>query len=126
MACFWIGILQSLTEDDLSKIGAKRTPESVREALKNHNVLTKNVLWQGSELTEQQLNENFTAVKEHNGNVHDGYLCSTFDPFLFLIGELFELEIRHRYLNCTVEYKHRSASRSIRFTSNSGHFTYSK
>ena len=92
--------------------------------LKNSNLMTKNIIWNGSKLSNMELQENMHAIKTFNiNNINNGYGCSTCDPFLLLICELFCVNINHYYLNRIMKYENKKESRKIiTFRSNYGHF----
>ena len=76
----------------------KLSPLNIIKFLKSNNRKTENVEWQCTELTKKQLAENVNAVRAYKYKsklIMDGYLCSTFDPFLFLFAELMEVTIEH-------------------------------
>jgi len=56
-------------------------------------------------------------------HINNGYNCSICDPFLFLVAEIFKVNITHKYLNTIVHYCHiKKPERTLYFTSNTGHF----
>lgn len=102
MSCFWIGILNCLrlqTTDEYIK--------GIIKYLKTNNKKTINILWNNTPLTENNLDENYTSILQLNENdIHNGYLCSTFEPVLFLLCELFHINIVHNYRQTTITYTH--------------------
>jgi len=75
MTCFWDGLLANLKPKDFARIGVKKKPRKAQDfaaILKERNTKTTSVSWQG-----------------------ERYDCSSFDPFLFLVAELFEVSIIH-------------------------------
>ena len=125
MTCFWSGLLGCLHQNDFRRIGILRKP-SIRNfvtLLKSRNKITENVLWQDTKLTDKFKKECFEAVKELNVNsINNGYLCSTCDPFLILVSELFKVNIIHNYCNININYKCIGAGKTIKVKSNKGHF----
>lgn len=125
MTCFWSGLLGCLHQYDFRRIGILRKP-SIRNfvtLLKSRNKITENVLWQDTKLTDKFKKECFESVKELNVNsINNGYLCSTCDPFLILVSELFKVNINHRYCNTMIKYKCINAVKTINVKSNRGHF----
>jgi len=104
-----------------------------------YNKKCENVIWNNQILSKQLLEESFNHVKDFIKNntksdikndnknimpiVNNGYLCSICDPFLILICELFEFEIKHKYLNNMMIYKNKNGKRrTIGFSSDQGHF----
>ena len=156
MSCFWDALFSSLTDNDykflyikihdihnnMDKIDREKLKVILCEIKKTNlcdlvkllikfNCLCKEVQWNGEELGEQLLKENYEHIKdfiENNGKdlnsiINSGYLCSVCDPFLILICQLFRLEIHHKYLDNTMIYKNTiNCRRIIRFKSNRGHF----
>ena len=108
MACFWNSILNRLQEDKLFNDinnNIRITPLLFTRSLKRNNKKTNNVIWQGKELTEKQKEENLEHIKSYDEKeINNGYLCSSFDPFLFLICELFDISIINQYNGTRIEY----------------------
>jgi hypothetical protein len=92
--------------------------------VQEHNIPTKNILWNGQELTKQQYKENMERIKEIKPDlINNGYDCSSFDPLLFLIAELFETCIVHNYMKTQfIYYNRKFPHKSIIVHSNSRHF----
>ena len=95
MTCFWNGILKGLKKDDLEYITKRpvnRWP-TIRELiifLKKSNRMTDNVTWNSNTLSKMEKEENKHAIKTFNiSGINNGYGCSTCDPFLLLICEIF-------------------------------------
>lgn len=126
MTCFWDGIMRALSSEDFNYINEKKTNRiNFIKMLKNKNKLINNVLWNGKQLTRQEMLEHYQAIKDYNINgIGDGHLTSTCDSFLLLICELFRVDINHKYLNVIINYKNKTGPRKIlRFKSNKGHFS---
>ena len=118
MTCFWDGLIKILRP-----LYIFRSPVDVILYLKYNNKKTKTVLWNNEPLTEKELQENFEAISNlDTRNIRNGYLCSTFDPVLFLISELLEIEIHHKYIDNIIIYSHKNSQKKINVYSNSGHF----
>lgn len=127
MTCFWDGIINSLDTNDLNKIQiqTKPTVDLFIEKIKSHNRKTKNVLWNNTTISEQQLEENYNAVKDYDQTTkNEGYYCSTFDPIIFLVSEIFELNIEHKYLKNIINYTHENYIKTVNYNSSRSHFTY--
>tara|TARA_Y100000590_G_C14976129_1_gene734373 strand:+ start:58 stop:450 length:393 start_codon:yes stop_codon:yes gene_type:complete len=127
MTCFWDGLLAGLTKEDFTTFHLKHKPnvKAFIQLLQKSAVRTTHVVCNGTQPTEQQLTENLEAVREFNINtIHGGYDCSTFDPFLFLVAELFNLNITHTYLKKhVIQYNNtHHEKRKLRFMSDRGHF----
>ena len=126
MACFWNSIINRLNKDEYFKKinnNIKLIPEHLILSLKENNRKTNNVIWQNNELTKKQKEENFEHIKSYNlKDIYNGYYCSTFDPFLFLICDLFEISITNYYNNYKIEYINKFKSRyTIILYNNKGH-----
>ena len=125
MTCFWKGILKNLSDDDFKKYNINKPKnKDFVIFLKNHNSKTINVEWNNQKLSQKQLEENFTHIKDFDSNsINEGYLCSTCEPFLFLVSHLFEVNINHNYCGHLMKYKINDNSRLINFNSNKSHFS---
>ena len=129
MSCFWDSILNKVRIEDFQKIfnhSGKPNPETFAKMLIKENVKTENVLWNSQILKEQQLQENYEHIQEFNvSNVNQGYDCSTCDPFILIICELFKISIQHVYLGKTIEYTHKknvfNNNYTIKLQSDKGH-----
>lgn len=125
MACFWNGILSQLSPADFLPFGLEKKPKPKQFVLllQINNVRTSAVSCQGTRLTEQQMEENYQSVEGYDKEkVNDGYLCSSSDPFLFLVSEIFLVDIDHKYLNKIIQYRHVRGKRTLHFQSNKSHF----
>ena len=125
MACFWQGIISSLTKNDKSKllINNNNIPALIK-ALKKCNTKNIEVMWQNTKLSKKQKEENYIHIKDYNTDSYNkGYLCSTCDPFLILLCNVLGVNIKHHYLNNEIIYSCKSNKMYI-FKSNKGHFTY--
>ena len=126
MTCFWDGILKTLNNNDFNLVVPNM--KKIRNInfvvfLKNKNIKTNNVKWNGQNLTQKQLEENFEHIKVFNPNtIGGGYLCSTCEPFLFLVAELFKVNINHNYMGHVMQYRIDNARKTLNFRSNKGHF----
>ena len=108
MSCFWDTLLSRIKKDDIQTILSLHnpTPKDFANTLKNKNILTDNVLWMGEEITQQMKEENIEHIKEYDSStIRSGYLCSTCDPFLLLITELFQIKIIHHYNKVVINYQ---------------------
>lgn len=120
MTCFWDGINNALRLNINSR--------SLVTLLKINNIRTKNVLWNGSPLNEKQMEENYERIQNLNtDSIFSGYDCSTFDPVLFLVSELYRVDIKHTFIDTTINYKYKNdnsllCNRTLYFNSDRGHF----
>ena len=125
MTCFWQGLINSLDTKDFIKVGYKNKPNEIKyvELLKLNNKLCENVTWQSTILTKQFLQESFEAIKNLNiSSIRNGYLCSTCDPFLILVSEIFKVNINHNYNNIIINYTIKNSRKTLNFKSNKSHF----
>lgn len=125
MTCFWDGIISSLDKDDLKILGLKSNPsqEQLAKKLMEKNIKTTSILWQNKQLSDNELAENYIHIADYtHWSLHQGYLCSTCDPFLCLISELLMINIDHTYLDNTIHYKHPLSVKTVRYKSDRGHF----
>ena len=126
MTCFWRGVLTALNKRIFVYKINNPKPREFISVLKLNAIKTKDVLWNGNSLTEKELNENLQGIKELNINeINRGYDCSTCDPYLLLICQLFKVHINHDFNGARIEYRYNSPDESIQtihFKSDSGHF----
>lgn len=128
MTCVWNGLLKAIPIGSFKIIdnGIIRKPNAydLVTLLKQNNKRQEDVSWNGTKLTEKEIEENFEAVKCFNRNsIQGGYLCSTCDSFLCLVCQLFKINIRHNYNGHIMNYQYKDGNvRTIRVQSNRGHF----
>jgi hypothetical protein len=126
MTCFWDGILQALDTSDFQVVGCNNrlNRRQLIDLLKNNNAEIEDVTWNGKKLTNQEMKEHFEAIKDYNINsINQGHLCSSCDSFLLLICQLFNVNIKHLYMNVNIEYQNKKIQRkTLNFASNRGHF----
>jgi hypothetical protein len=128
MTCFWDGILNALTNEDFARgltLAKSPTIYAFAALLKERNIRTENVSWNGIPFTAKQLEENYTAVENYDSRtMRQGYLCSTCDYFLPLVCELFRLNINHNYNGHMMTYRYGKpeSGRTLEFYSDTGHF----
>ena len=126
MTCVPDGIIQSLTSEEFEKINLKKpiSARSFMKAIKEHNKPTVNVMVQDKILTQKELNENVNRIREIDlNNLNNGYLCSSHEPLLNLICELFEVDINMNFNGSQVKYRNISNStRVIDYSCSKTHF----
>ncbi len=126
MTCFWDGILQALDTSDFQVVGCNNrlNRRQLIDLLKNNNAEIEDVTWNGKKLTKQEMKEHYEAIKEYNVNgIQQGHLCSSCDSFLLLICQVFNVNIKHVYMNVNIEYQNEKVQRkTLKFASNGGHF----
>ena len=115
MSCVWQGLIDSLQ--------LKTTPEAFCTLIKSKNRDTPDMLIQNIPLTPQIQKENIdhiSAIKIKD--VNKDYFCSTSDPLLLLVGQLYNLSIEHIYCGTKISYENKNSSKIIYVASNQGHF----
>ena len=117
MTCFWDALR--------SKLNISSNIENFIIDLKNRNNKNKNILWNNTEFTDKQIEENYIHIKDFNEkNISQGYDCSVCDPFLILICDLYNISIHHNYRGYIMKYENKKnkSGKILHFQSNSGHF----
>ena len=126
MTCFWQGLIRGISAAEFETTMAARSKPTVAQFikfLKDNNKYTLCCTWNGDILTAKQLYENYDAVETYNPQTApSGYLCSTFDPFLFLVVDLFKINIDHNYNGTLIRYRRIHNRRTMRAFSDTGHF----
>lgn len=132
MTCFWDGLINNLVQKKY--ITKRKTPAEFLAFLQRHNSITRGsfVKVNGHQLTENQMIENYEHIKALKPNdLVQGYLCSTCDPVLICVSELFGVNIHHTYMNNQILYQFMLPPRQISstplnnnlyFQSDRGHF----
>ena len=115
MTCFWDALR--------SKLNISTDNKTFIIHLKNNNKKDIDVMWNDTSLSDKQRDENFEHIQNFNENaISDGYDCSTCDPFLLLICELYNISICHTYLGNALKYYKNNSPGVIHFASDRGHF----
>lgn len=117
--CFWIGIINGLV-----KIGklVKITPDQFLKILKTFNSRNTKVLWNNEKLNRKQMDENVQRIKEIN-QTSNGYDCSSCDPVLLLICQMYKVNINHYFDGTKIQYKPiKETYAVINCESNKSHF----
>ena len=125
MTCFWDGIIRSLTQEDLQLLNSNKNinNKDFILLLKKNNKICNNVKWQEENLNEQLLKENYEMVKNFNeNNISQGYDCSSCDPIMILLSELFNITIHHNFNGNNIKYTHMESRKIINYKSNRSHF----
>lgn len=125
MTCVWKGLLACLEKKDFTQFGLNKKPNELEfvRFLKTKNRICYNVTWQEEKLSKKFLDECFNAVKIFDEkSIRRGYLCSTCDPFILLVCELFKVNLSHIYCGHKIIYKTNGSSRAFKVRSNRGHF----
>jgi hypothetical protein len=132
MTCFWDGLIQALIKSQTNLLGitnilgitGKLNAVSFSESLKKKNCMTDNIIWNNESLSEQFKQENMQMISDFElSTINKGYLCSSCDPFLLLISQIFRIDINHDYNGYNIIYKNsQSNGNNINVSSNKGHF----
>ena len=101
MTCVWDGLLQGLKKFNLVK--DDYTIDKLVQYVKNNNKKTINVTHNNNFLSDKLLEENFERICKIS-HIKNGYFCSTCDPLMMLICELFNVNIIHKFIDVFVKY----------------------
>jgi hypothetical protein len=127
MTCVWNALLLGIPKDLYGGENITQPIELV-EYLKKHNCQTIHVKINGSLLSDKRMTENFEAISSFNSSsIYKGYLCAFEDPFLFLVCQIFKLNIRHIINGYVSEYIYNDGIQSkkwIHLSSSSGHMNF--
>lgn len=128
MSCFWDGILDSMKPKVFKAFGFKKKPthESLIGYFKRNNVEVSSILYNGNELSEREIKENYDWIKNYKPKTfNDGTDCSASNPFLFLYCHLFGASVIHHYYGTEIRYENTENSlRVVTFMSNIDHFWF--
>jgi len=133
MTCFWKGIITALGINKIKKVldyKARHSkiaqPAKFIQALKEKNVETNDVLWEGNELSDILIKQNYHDIANFDiDKIKMGYDCSSCDPFLLLICQIFEINIQFNVDGVVVDYtnkKVKNKSYKLNFNCDLGHF----
>ena len=127
MTCVPNSLISKLKNEEYGILGLSKrpNPKQFMEKMKEYNRKTPNVTWQDEKLTEKQEEENMERINEIDLNkIGKGYLCSSFDPLLFLYCELFEVSIDCNFVGNLIKYKNiKCSKRTISFKCSNSHFS---
>jgi hypothetical protein len=125
MTCYWDGLLRSLDHEDLTLLNSNKNINNINFILllKKNNKLCENVKWQNIFLSKKLLEENYEMIKGFNeNNINQGYDCSSCDPFMILLCELFKININYDYNGNNIQYMIDNSRKTINYKSNQSHF----
>ena len=125
MTCYWDGLLRSLDQEDLTLLNSNKNINNIDFILllKKNNKLCENVKWQNNFLSKKLLEENYEMIKDFNeNNINQGYDCSSCDPFMILLCELFKININYDYNGNNIQYMIDNSRKTIKYSSNQSHF----
>lgn len=132
MSCFWDGILSAikpLMNYTHPKFHHFQTdnPHQLANSIKFYNKIVDSVTCNGELPSHSQQSENKMAIDNIDLNqINNGYFCSTFDPVLFLISDLFKVRIIHNYNGIDIVYSPIEYKKTVCFKSDHGHFWFEK
>jgi len=125
MTCYWDGLLRNLDHEDLILLNSNKNINNIDFILllKKNNKLCENVKWQNNFLSKKLLEENYEMIKDFNeNNINQGYDCSSCDPFMILLCELFKININYDYNGNNIQYMIDNSRKTIKYSSNQSHF----
>ena len=125
MTCFWNGIMKSLDKEDKIILDIKdRNIYKLISRLKELNCKTENMKWQNQNITNNQIKENMEHIKIYNiHSARNGYLCSTFDPFLFLLSYKLNKIVIFKYCGRNIKYEPENPKdKTLKYKCNTRHF----
>lgn len=125
MSCFWDTLINKINKNDIHnalKINNINPTTFAKELIKK-NKLINTILVNNKEITNNQQKENYKHINFYDiETINNGYDCSTFDPFLILIADLFSITINNNYNNNIIIYKPIAYSRyNIKISNDTGH-----
>jgi hypothetical protein len=136
MSCVWNGILQAIKddyttcEDNVLKTKIlSLTNYSLLKLIKHNNKCTHDVKWCGNYLSPKQYTEHHTHIETLDDSyIPNGYECGTCEPLLFMVSNMFKVDIIHTYNNNVIIYTYTGDESRLKyvFGSNSGHFWFTK
>lgn len=127
MSCFWQGIAKALSKAELVALDfvSRPTPRQLVRALKRLNRRTPDITCQGSRLTEQQQDENYSHVQQlRESDTSNGYMTAACDPVLVLAAQLFLWNIVFIYDGHKIALTHFKPFRHIKFKATRSHFEF--
>lgn len=128
MTCVWNALLMGIPKDSYQDGKHITQPLQLVEYLKKYNCKTIHVKINGCLLSDKRIAENLEAVSSFNSSsIYGGYFCAFEDPFLFLVCELFKLNIKHTINGHVAEYIYYDGVQSIKWihlSSSSSHMNF--
>jgi hypothetical protein len=115
MTCVWDSLIAGIPAEEFC--GSKKINKSINKnklkpdifinLLKHFNKKTENITVNNTKLTEKELEENYNTIDQFQIlNLKKGYFCSTADPFLLSVCEIFQCSIWNDYCGETIKYEH--------------------
>lgn len=104
----------------IKKLKLKKTnPTSLVEYLKENNTETIDTTWNGNFLTEQEMKDNKERISNIKGT-NKGYDCSTCDPLLLLVCQIYDVSIYHNFNGTEISYENSKISEKTLETKQKG------
>ena len=125
MTCFWDGIIKSLDKEDCDLLGLKdRNLYTLIDQLKTLNCPTIDMKWQNGPITASQIDENMAHIKDYQrSSAPQGYLWTSFDPFLFLLSFLLNKPVHMDCCGSAIKYEPKTHTKTpLKYRCNRGHF----
>ena len=126
MTCVWNAIESSLNSDDRKILGlTEKGSVALVKCLKRNNCFTNGLTWQGLELSSREAKENYHHIRIFDvKTISNGYLCSSAEPFMFLLCFILQVNITHNFNGVTISYRTKKAARrTLKFRSSKTHMS---
>ncbi len=115
MTCVWDGLIKAL------RLECK--PTDLCAYIQKNNRPVVDMLWQEAPLSKKQLKETEEHIRAISAQeIRKGYYCSSCDPLLLLVGQLYSVNIMHTYLGSKIAYRNKRAKKTIVVVSDDRHF----
>lgn len=118
MTCVWDSLVSGL-----NKLNFNVNRNSLLTHIKTNNKKTNTVKWNGESILEKMQDENYEAVTNITIS-NEGYFCSTCDPLMLIICELYNVSIEHSYNGHIMKYTMTDSKHLIKLSSNCGHMMW--
>ncbi len=97
MTCFWTGLVTALNRVLRPEDQIRDLPTFIR-SLQSQNLAVTSVVWNGEVISDQFNRENQKAIGALNSTqIQNGYDCSSCDPVLLLVAQLYDVDVEHLY-----------------------------
>ena len=126
MSCFWDAIIRCISLNEMNTVFKTNysiiTPKLLAENLKINNKKTETVIWNGKDLSSSELTNHKEHIDCYDVNtINNGYWCSSCDPFLILISELFNISITNNFNGIKINYTNTISNKVIYLNNNNSH-----
>lgn len=126
MTCFWDGLIKGLIQHKIIETNSNYY-NFINYLKKKSNKINQNVKVNGKCVSPKQKLENIEHIKNIDiSKINQGYDCSTFDPVLIFVCDLFSINIVHKFIGLYIKYECNNNIDTLYFCSNIGHFWYVK